>query len=258
MGEAPSNQGLLDWLASELVAGGWRMKRLHRMMVLSETYRISSAANPRAMQIDPTGALLWRYRPRRLEAEALRDTVLTVSGQLNTKSGGPSIYPKISRAVLETQSVPGNGWQASPPQEALRRSVYIFVKRTLIVPELDVLDFPGTEESCQQRNVSTVAPQALTLLNGEFIHEQAAAMATRLIAETGRDDVARIERAYRLAFSRPPSDSERSKVLAFLAQQRGQIVADSPETETVKTIDFKSLTALCLVLLNTNEFAYVQ
>ncbi len=258
MGEAPSNQGLLDWLASELVAGGWRMKRMHRMMVLSETYRMSSAANARAMQLDPTDALLWRYRPRRLEAEALRDTMLAVTGTLNPKSGGPSFFPKISQAVLETQSMPGNGWKASEPQEALRRSIYIFVKRTLIVPELDVFDFPCTEESCQQRNVSTVAPQALTLLNGEFIHEQAAALANRLIREADRDDLARVERAYRLTFSRAPSESERTAVLEFLDRQRGQIVADSPDEETVKSVDFKALSAFCLVLLNTNEFAYLQ
>ncbi len=108
------------------------------------------------------------------EAEALRDSILAVSGQLNLEAGGPSVFPKISQAVLETQSRPGDGWNTSEPAEAARRSVYIFVKRTLIVPEMEVLDFPSTEESCQQRVVSTVAPQALTLLNGEFIHEQAA------------------------------------------------------------------------------------
>ncbi len=258
MGEPPSNQPLLDWLASELVAGGWRMKRMHRMMVLSETYRMSSAGNQQAMRRDPTGALLWRFRPRRLEAEALRDTILAVAGQLNLKAGGPSVFPKISRAVLETQSVPGNGWTPSEPAEAQRRSVYIFVKRTLIVPELDVLDFPATEESCAQRIVSTVAPQALTLLNGEFMHEQAAAMASRLAREVGRDDSARIERAYTLAFGRLPSENERTALLEFLDRQRGQIAADSPEEETVKTIDFKALSALCLVILNTNEFAYLQ
>jgi len=258
MGEPPANQPLLDWLASELVAGGWRMKRIHRMMVLSETYRMSSAANQQAMQKDPTGALQWRYRPRRLEAEALRDTILAVTGQLNLKAGGPSVFPKISRAVLETQSVPGNGWTPSEPAEAQRRSVYIFVKRTLIVPELDVLDFPATEESCAQRIVSTVAPQALTLLNGEFMHEQAAAMAARLMREAGRDDTARVDRAYLLAFGRLPTASERTAVLEFLDRQRGQIAEDSPEEETVKSIDTKALTALCLVILNTNEFAYLQ
>ena len=135
----------------------------------------------------------------------------------------------------------------------------MFVKRTLIVPELEVLDFPSTEESCEQRVVSTVAPQALTFLNGEFIHEQAQAFAERLAREAGRDDTARIERAYRLAFSRLPSDDERAAVLRFLDRQRGQIVADSPEDETVEADrPARRSTALCLVLLNTNEFAYLQ
>jgi hypothetical protein len=258
MGEPPANQALLDWLASELVAGDWRIKRIHKLMVLSSAYRMSSASNDRAAQADPEGKLIWRYTPRRLEAEALRDSMLAVSGTLNPQSGGPSIYPKISQAVLETQSRPGSGWTPSPPAQASRRSVYIFVKRTLIVPELDVLDFPATEESCQQRIVSTVAPQALTLLNGEFIHEQAAAMAERLARECGRDDVARIERAYRLALGRPPLPRERQALLEFLGRQRGQIVADSPEDTSVKAIDQKSLAAMCLVLLNTNEFAYLQ
>ena len=123
---------------------------------------------------------------------------------------------------------------------------------------MEVLDFPSTEESCQQRVVSTVAPQALTLLNGEFIHEQAAALAERLNREAGRDDEARIERVYRLVFCRPPRDGERAMVREFLDRQRGQIVSDSADDVTVKAIDMKSLKALCLVLLNTNEFAYLQ
>jgi hypothetical protein len=136
--------------------------------------------------------------------------------------------------------------------------VYIFVKRTLIVPELDVLDFPSTEESCQQRVISTVAPQALTLLNGEFIHEQAQAMAERLLREAPGDDTARIVRAYRLAFSRLPSDAEHAAVLEFLARQRKQIAADSPDEKNQEAIARRSLAAFCLVLLNTNEFAYMQ
>ena len=206
MGSAPSNQPLLDWLADELVAGGWRLKRMHRLMVLSEAYRMASTSNPAAEKIDPDGALVWRFTPRRMEAEALRDTILAVSGRLNLAGHGPGVYPKISRAVLETQSRPGDGWHTSGPAEAARRSVYVFVKRTLLVPELEVLDFPSTEETCEQRVVSTVAPQALTFLNGEFIHEQAQAFAERLAREAGSDAAARVELAYRLAFSRPPSE----------------------------------------------------
>jgi hypothetical protein len=258
MGAAPTNQPLLDWLASEFVAGGWSIKAMHRLMVLSQTYRMSSAPNAQAAQIDPDAALVWRFRPRRMEAEALRDAFLATSGLLNLEAGGPSISPKISQAVLATQSRPGAGWETSNPAQAARRSVYIYVKRTLIVPEMDVLDFPSSEESCQQRIVSTVAPQALTLLNGEFIHEQAAAMARRLLEESGGDDSDRIVRAYRLAFSRLPTEAERREILQFLARQRAQIAADAPEEKNADTIARRSLAAFCLVLLNTNEFAYVQ
>jgi hypothetical protein len=258
MGAAPSNLALLDWLASELASGGWRMKRMHRLMVLSQTYQMASAANAAAEAVDPDGALVWRFRPRRMEAEALRDTILATSGQLNLASHGPGVYPKISRAVLETQSRPGDGWRTSDPPEAARRSVYVFVKRTLLVPELEVLDFPATEESCAQRVVSTVAPQALTFLNGEFIHEQAAALAARLAREAGADHAARVDRAYRLAFSRLPTDGERAAVLEFLARQQAQIETDSQGKVTGEAARAKALTAFCLVLLNTNEFAYIQ
>jgi hypothetical protein len=258
MGAPPSNQALLDWLASELVAGGWRMKRLHRMIVLSSTYQMASTWNADAAAADPDGKLMWRYKPQRMEAEALRDSVLAVSGQLNPAAGGPSVYPKISREVLETQSRPGDGWRTSSPADAARRSVYVFVKRTLLVPEFEVLDFPSTEATCEQRVVSTIAPQALTFLNGEFIHEQAQAFAARLEREAGADESERIRRAYRLAFSRLPSEKEIEAVREFLAVQRQQIEADSAGKTNGDAARSRALAALCLVLLNTNEFAYLQ
>jgi hypothetical protein len=258
MGSPPTNQALLDWLASEFVDGGWQMKRVHRMIVLSQTYQMDSAPDTAAEQVDPAGALHWRFTPRRLEAEALRDAILTVSGQLNLATHGASVYPKISRAVLETQSRPGDGWNTSPPAEAARRSVYVAVKRTLLVPELEVLDFPSTEETCEQRVVSTVAPQALTFLNGEFIHEQAHAFAERLSREAGSDNTNRIVRAYLLAFSRLPNEQERTAVLQFLAEHSQQIEADTGGKVSGAAAQAQALTALCLVLLNTNEFAYVQ
>ena len=257
-GAAPSNQPLLDWLASELIAGGWQIKRMHRLMVLSQTYQMASTSNPDAEKVDPAGALMWRFTPRRMEAESLRDTILAIGGQLNLAAGGPGVYPKISREVLETQSRPGDGWHTSEPSQAARRSVYVFLKRTLLVPELEVLDFPSTEETCEQRVVSTVAPQALTFLNGEFIHEQAQAFAQRVAKEAGADNAARIERAYRLAFSRSPTENERAAVIEFLAKQQVQIEADSPGTSTAEAVQLKALAALCLVLLNTNELAYLQ
>jgi hypothetical protein len=160
--------------------------------------------------------------------------------------------------VLETQSRPGDGWHTSPAGEASRRSVYVFVKRTLLVPELEVMDFPSTEESCEQRVVSTVAPQALTFLNGEFIHEQAQALARRLAAEAGNDGAARVVWAYRLALGRLPTDAELAAVLGFVARQQAQIAADAKGEIDAETIRLRALAAFCLVLLNTNEFAYVQ
>jgi len=259
MGAPPSNQALLDWLASEFVAGGWQLKRMHRMIVLSQTYQMASTPNPKAERIDPHGERMWRFRPQRIEAETLRDAILSVSGQLNLSGGGPGVYPKISRAVLETQSRPGDGWGKSSPAESSRRSIYVYVKRTLLVPELEVLDFPNTEEACEQRVVSTVAPQALTFLNGEFIHEQAEAFAKRLMHEAGPDDAARVQRAYQLAYARSAEPRELQAVLGFLEKQRAQIAADLPSGTTDENlVRAKALSNLCLVLLNTNEFAYVQ
>ena len=187
MGESCTHPELLDWLASEFVAGGWRMKSLHRLLLLSSAYQMSSAARAEAQTKDPVDDLLWRYPPRRLEAETIRDSVLAASGQLNRERGGPSVYPAISADVMASQSRPGNGWGKSEASAAARRSMYVFVKRTLLVPELEVLDFPDSNGTCEQRGVSTVAPQALTWLNGAFIREQAAHFAERLAHEAGDD-----------------------------------------------------------------------
>jgi len=267
MGEAPTHPELLDWLASEFVARGWSMKRMHRLMLLSSAYQMSAAANAAAEQKDPSGELLSRWRPRRLEAEAIRDAVLAASGQLNRERGGESVFPAISPGVLASQSRPGNGWGNSPAEQAARRSVYVFVKRTLLVPELEVLDFPDTNGSCEQRQVSTVAPQALTLLNGDFMQEAARRFAGRLAVEAP-DAARRIERAYLLALSRPPNDAERAAVLEFLAKQERQIRADLVAAGQINAEQGaageqpdgaaqQALEAFCLVLLNTNEFAYL-
>ncbi|HVU85831.1 MAG TPA: DUF1549 and DUF1553 domain-containing protein [Pirellulales bacterium] len=258
MGEMPTHPELLDWLASELVAGGWRLKPLHRLIVLSNTYQMSSATRPEIAARDPADDLLWRYPPRRLEAEAVRDCVLATAGTLNRDRGGPSVYPMISPEVMATQSKPGNGWGKSKASEAARRSVYVFVKRTLLVPELEVLDFPDTNGSCEQRVVSTVAPQALTWFNGAFIREQAQALAARLAREAGDDDRARVDLAYRLAMARPASDAERDAVLGFLARQTRRIAAENQQAKEPVDARQRALTDFCLVLLNGNEFVYVR
>lgn len=266
MGSEPSHPELLDWLASNFMAEGWRLKPIHRLIVLSNAYQMSSTWNEAAAKEDVYEKLIWRWKPRRLEAEALRDSILSVSGTLNTSMFGPSVFPEISKSVLQTQSQPGNGWKPSDPRAAARRTIYIFVKRSLLVPELEVLDFPDTNGSCEQRNVSTIAPQALTLMNGKFMRDQATAFARRLAKEAGTDPSKQIELAFRLALSRDPKANEQQAVLAFLDDHAKQITADRQNTAAEKPAENESLKdprsaaleAFCLVLLNTNEFAYVD
>lgn len=256
MGDSPSHPELLDWLASEFVARDWSIKYLHRLIMLSSAYQMSSVGCAESLAKDPHARLLSRFTPRRLEAEAIRDAVLSASGSLNHERGGPSVFPEISSAVLASQSRPGNGWTKSEPLQAARRSVYVFVKRTLPLPEFEVLDFPDTNGPCEQRQVSTVAPQALTLLNGAFMHEQSRQFAKRLVRESA-DPTARIDLAYRLALSRPATDAERSEVLAFLTNQEEQILADAAASPPPDVAEH-ALAAFCLVLLNTNEFVYLR
>ena len=257
MGELPSHPELLDWLASEFVARGWSLKAMHRLMVVSSTYRQSDAWNEPAARADPIGALLWRMAPHRLEAEPIRDAALAVSGSLNLEIGGPSVTPPIDPVVLAGQSRPGNGWAKSDPRTANRRSLYVYVKRTLPLPELEVLDAADNADPCPRRSVTTTAPQALTLLNSAFFHEQAAQLADRLRRETGDDPRAQIDRAFALTFARAPSDAERTQSLDFLVQQ-SRLINQRPKPEDRVDPLREALRSFCLVLLNANEFVTVD
>ncbi len=270
MGQKPVDQDLLDWLASDFVGNGWKLKRLHRMIVLSSAYQVASfnpAPSPRPLLpgergTDSSGpdskiAALGHWQQRRLEAEVVRDSIMAVSGRLNSQIGGPSVYPTIPRAVLEGQSRPGEGWGKSTDNQASRRSVYVFVKRVLAVPELELLDTPDTTFSCEQRPVSTTGPQALTFLNGEFIQQQSKYFAERLISEVGDDPRAQVERAFALALCRPPRPEEIQASLIFLTQQQHQIAADA-HSKNGSADKSAALAAFCLVIFNTNEFVFVN
>jgi hypothetical protein len=263
MGQRPVDQELLDWLAADFVNNGWKMKRLHRMIVLSHAYQLSSMSagdegkTKSGLDAKIEGLRLWRQR--RLEAEVVRDGILAASGRLNPQMLGPSIFPPIPRAVLEGQSRPGEGWGKSTENQASRRSIYIFVKRVLAVPELELLDTPDTTFSCEQRPVSTTGPQALTFLNGEFIQQQARYFAERLIHGSGPDPTAQIKHAFELALCRPPRSEEVKAALNFLAQQKHQIESDLPATKKNSVMaNQAALAAFCLVILNTNEFVFVN
>jgi hypothetical protein len=253
MGEPPTHPELLDWLAADFMEHGWSLKWLHKLILLSNTYQM--AATPKT----GLGSMPWGCRQRRLEAEPIRDAMLMVSSRLNQQEAGPSVYPKVPRAVLEGQSKPGDGWDQSDERQAARRSVYIFAKRGLAVPELDLLDAPDTTSSCEARMVSITGPQALTFLNGDFTYEQARSFANRLVKEAGNEAQAQVQRAFALALCRPPTDAETQAAIEFLDKQEKQIEADAKKAKRdASDARHKALEALCLVVLNTNEFAYVD
>ena len=187
-GLPPTNQPLLDYLAAKFVESGWRMKAMHRLIMTSQAYRQSSRAdNPRALEVDPENTLLWRQNLRRADAEVIRDTMLAVSGSLNSKRGGPSVFPTLSQNTHGGQDTSGKGWQDSPADEQNRRSVYLVVKRGLKIPLLESFDFANSTSPVGTRPVTTTAPQALMLLNDSFVQSQAEALAARVTQEAGSE-----------------------------------------------------------------------
>ncbi|MCE9604323.1 MAG: PSD1 and planctomycete cytochrome C domain-containing protein [Planctomycetia bacterium] len=194
MGARPTHPELLDWLAHWFTHdAGWSLKKLHRLILTSDTYRQSSQRKATSVEIDPENKRLWRYPYRRLDAEAIRDSALAVSGELNRKPFGPAVYLPLPEAVIEAHTDKQSAWQKSPPEEVKRRTIYTFVKRTLMVPMLETFDFCDTTQSSERRSITNVATQALTLYNGTFVNEQAEYFARRLEREAGADTAARID-----------------------------------------------------------------
>ncbi|HEY2253394.1 MAG TPA: DUF1553 domain-containing protein, partial [Planctomycetaceae bacterium] len=248
LGESPTHPELLDWLAGEFRHRGGRLKEMHKLIMLSNTYRMSSSPNEPGLARDPANRLFWRFNMRRLAAEEVRDSILAVSGKLNLKAGGPGVYPPIPQAVLAGQSVPGSGWGKSSPDEAARRSIYVHVKRSLLVPILAVHDMADTDSSCAARFTTTVPTQALGMLNGEFANEQAEQFAARLEREAPSDIRAQIVRGIRLTTSRQPADNEVGQDVGFVQKLQGQAGMNA----------HKALVQYCLLLLNANEFVYLD
>jgi len=257
LGTPPTHPELLDWLANWLVEHEWRLKPLHRLILTSNAYRMSSTASPQGLATDPANNLFWRFDMRRLSAEELRDTVLQVSGQLNDKMYGPSIYPPLSDEVLATQSIPGKGWHTSKPREAARRSIYIHVKRSLIPPSLANFDFPDTDTSCEARFNTTQAAQALNLMHGDFMQSQAKEFSLRVLEDTGdlSDSTVgqaayrnRVRRALQLALKREPDAATVDDGVELLDLYQTKHKLSKPE----------ALKQLCLMVLNLNEFVYLD
>ena len=262
MGGRPSDPELLDWLASEFVRTGWDIKRMQRLIVTSETYRESSAFSEAAAKEDPKDKYLWRFPRERLEGESIRDAALMVSGLLNDKVGGPSIFPELPSGAAK----PRGGWKVSSVEDQNRRSVYIFVRRNARYPMMEAFDMPDTHESCGRRNQTITAPQAMTLLNSKVSLDWAQAFATRILKEAGTDTNSQIDTAYRLAYDRHPDGFEKDSVSTFFAKQKTVIAERKAAGEKLAlptvvpsgydTAQAAALVDFCQMLLNSNEFVY--
>src|SRR5205823_14919412 len=189
-------------LAARFVRDGWSLKKLHYLIVTSNTYRMSKRFDADVARQDPEDRMLWRFPSRRLEAEVIRDAMLAASGQLNCTMYGPSMYPHVPRAALAGHSDPDKIWPPFDERAASRRTVYAFLKRSMIVPMLEVLDLCDTTKTAAKRQNTSVPTQALTLFNGDFVNRQAQHLADRLRAEAGPDPAKQIDHAYRLALAR--------------------------------------------------------
>ena len=233
-GARPTHPELLDWLAAELVRGGWRLKGLHRRIVLSSAYRQASTHDPAAAEKDAEATYLWRYPPRRLEAEAVRDAMLAASGELNPALGGPSFRPFKTSSFNATFYHPLD----RDDPEFNRRTVYRMNVNSGKEPLLEVFDCPSPAVKTPLRGETITPLQALSLMNNSFVQRQADRLAARSLAEGDGDLPSAVDRAYARALSRPPSDSERALAVAA-ARQEG-------------------LGCVCWALLNSSEFLYVR
>jgi mono/diheme cytochrome c family protein len=248
-GTPPTHPELLDWLASELVARGWRLKAMHKMIVMSNAYQMSSQPDPAALAKDPENDLFWRFNPRRLAAEEVRDSILSVSGNINlSKMDGPGTYPRISAEVFAGQSRPGSGWGHSSPEEQARRSIYVHVKRSLSVPILAAFDAADTDSSCPVRFATTQPTQALGMLNSEFVNEQAQVFANDLRRKAGDAPAAQVRLALWRVTQRQPSAREVERGVEFMTRLRSKHQLAAAET----------LPSFCLLALNLNEFIFLN
>jgi hypothetical protein len=259
-GEPPTHPDLVEWLAREMLRNGWRLKPIHKLIVMSATYRQSVGWDAERSKLDPDNRLWWRREPRRLEAEPLRDTILQVSGTLNRRLFGPSVKPRIDSDAIYTADKYDH-WPADVKDnpQTWRRSVYIFTKRATLFPFLQSFGAPDAIGSCTRRGISTGPVQALTLLNDEFVREQSRYLAERVLMESAADDAARVSTVYRLAFQRRPAEPELAGAMRFMQDQADQYKQDLGEESTSPAHNaMRALVDFCQSLFASNEFIYVD
>ena len=256
-GTPPTHPELLDWLADWFVHDAdWSLKDLHRLIMTSSAYRMGKVGDESQADADPDNRLWWRVPYRRLEAEAIRDSMLAASGRLDRTLYGPSMYPHIPQDARRSGYNPQAVWKDFDERTTSRRTIYAYVKRTLIVPFLDTLDFCETTRSADRRTVTTVAPQALELLNGDFVNRQAKHLADRLLREAGTDVNCQIDYAYQLALSRPATPDEIKVLQQFWNRERTELLEQ--QDVTADEARQQALVQVCRVIFNLNEFVYTD
>jgi hypothetical protein len=240
MGMRPTHPELLDYLANQFVSNGWRMKPIHKMILLSKAYQQSSDSpqEAAAREKDPDATLLWKFPRRRLDAEQIRDAMLSIAGRLNAKTGGPSVIVPVDQELVNLLYKPTQWAVNKDKSEHDRRSIYLIHKRNLRLPMMEVFDAPDMQISCARRESSTHAPQALELLNGDFANDMARSLAARLDKEAGASPEKQVDLAFRLAAGRLPNAKEKASALAFLKTQ--------------------PLREFALAVMNLNAFLYVN
>ena len=241
VGEKPTHPELLDWLAQELINKDWKIKSIHKLIMKSSTYMQTVKWDQPRYEIDPENKLFWRKEPRRLEGEIIRDSMMNTAGTLNRKMFGPSVKPWVSKDAINTGST--NKWPVNVKDgpDTWRRSIYVFMRRSMRVPFFEVFDVPDGMQSRGVRELTTVPTQALMLMNNQFVRDQAAHFANRIRKAVGNDNLKHIvEEAYWLALSRSPTNEELSSSVELLSTE-GQ-----------------SLENFCHILFTLNEFCYVD
>jgi Protein of unknown function (DUF1553)/Protein of unknown function (DUF1549) len=274
MGSRPTHPEMLDYLAAMFVENGWSIKKLHKQILMSNTYQESSDTEPKAAEADPDNKLLWRYNRRRIEAEAVRDSMLAISGLLNPQMGGPGVYPPVPAGTLSELSATAvaGGWKTEKdPAQSSRRSVYIFVRRNLPYPMLQEFDTANTFESWHMRRNTVTPAQSLDLLNNDLILDYARAFAGRVLTEDkGLSADAQVDAAFRMAYGRQASPEEQKIASAFFERQvpimaarfaggdksKPPMPAKTPEgLDPARAAAFVDL---CQMLLASNEFLYMN
>jgi hypothetical protein len=249
LGEKPTNQPLLDYLAHRFIESGWSVKAMHRMIMLTATYQMSSARDERSYEADPENTLHWRANRTRLEAEAIRDAIMAVSGDLDLKNPG-TILPYKDRAYVANTSRRGG-----VDYERNVRAVYIPVIRSSLYEVFSAFDLPDPAVTQGDRNATVIAPQALFMMNGAVMLRHSRKMAASLLKNAALDDAGRIQDAYERAFGRPASSREIDQALTFIAQVEKALpekVSDAVERRTLAWQSFVK------ALLASNEFIYLN